>query len=125
MPRIVLALLAIVSCLAGCAAPRQTDVSQHPEISAEHLRIMASGKLANGDQVAGMTRQQIRQTMRMPPVQITSINATDVWMWVKRKGDSLSGEDPAKQVNIRTTVFFNGDLATKVNVTEEPVRVYY
>ena len=144
-PALVL-LVSSVVCFSGCATPRQTYVSQHPELTAEHRKIIVAGQLADRDPVAGMTRQEIRLTMGVDPTQTTTINGEDVWVWVKRKGDSMTllddtthsgssgtgsfsgvprGSDPdavpKKRVQIRTTVFFKGNLATRVDVTEEPL----
>lgn len=106
---------------------------------------MQAGKLIDRDPVAGMTREEIRLTMGVDPTQATSINGEEAWIWVKKKPEPLSmmeGTDrassgtgsgsfanmpresdqtPTKRVNVRTTVFFQGNQATKVDVTEEPV----
>lgn len=135
----------VATLLAGCASPRQEYINRHPQLTAEHRRIMAAGKLIDRDPVAGMTREEIQLTMGVEPTQATSINGEEVWVWVKRKPEPLSmmdGSDrassgtgsgsfsnipresdqpPQKKVNLRTTVFFEGNLATRVDVTEEPV----
>jgi hypothetical protein len=104
---------------------------------------MAAGTLKDRDPVAGMTRDAIRLTMGTDPSQMTTINGEDAWIWIKKKGDSLTlmdesnhsggpgagsfsgmasdeGRAPKKRAIVRTTVFFRGDLATRVDVTEEP-----
>jgi hypothetical protein len=134
---------AVTLCLSGCATPRQTYLNQHPEVSAEHRRLMEAGVLVDRDPVAGMTREQIRLTMGTDPFQVTKINGEDAWVWVKPKRDSLTmvgetrrakspgagsfsnmpGNDepmPKARLVVRTTVFFRGDVATRVDVTEEP-----
>lgn len=140
----LLLALALVLCLPGCATQRQTYLNQHPELSGEHRKLIEAGKLVDRDPVAGMTREQIRLTMGTDPLQVTKINGEDAWVWVKPKRDSLpmmsethhSGstgtgsfsnmprtEDPIPKARyvVRTTVFFHGDTATRVDVTEEPV----
>ncbi len=135
-------LLAFVASLSGCATPQQAYVNQHPELSAEHRKIIAAGRLVDHAPVAGMTREQIRLTMGVDPTQVTSINGEDAWVWVKKRGDSLTlmdesdhGGSPGagsfsglprdsepetkKPMIIRTTVFFHGNLATRVDVTAQ------
>lgn len=131
--------------LTGCATPRQEYINHHPQLSAEHRRILLAGKLIDRDPVAGMTKEEIRVTMGIDPTQATTINGEEAWVWVKRKPQPLpefddssrsssgmgsgsfsnlpreSDEAPGKKVNLRTTVFFQGDLATRVDVTEEQV----
>ncbi len=136
--------LAAASLFTGCTTPRQDYMAQHPELKPEHRKIMAAGVFKDNDPVAGMTRDAVRLTMGTDPAQVTTINGEDAWIWVKKKGDSLTmidesnhsggsgsgtfsglppdnGDDPKKKRSIvRTTVFFRGDLATRVDVTEEP-----
>lgn len=136
-------LLAFVCALTGCATPRQAYLNQHPELSAEHRKVIEAGILADRDPVAGMTRDQIRLTMGKDPWQVTKINGEDAWVWAKPKRDDLtmvedrrsrgSGtgsfanmpktDDPLPKARhiVRTTVFFHGDLATRVDVSEEAV----
>lgn len=134
--------VALAFCLSSCATERQAYLGQHPEVSAEHRKLIEAGKLADRDPVAGMTREQIRLTMGKDPWQVTKINGEDAWIWVKKKTDSLTmvGEsnhsgstgtgsfanmpksddpEPKTRVMTRTTVFFRGDIATHVDVTEE------
>ena len=126
----------------GCTTPRQDYIAQHPELKPEQRKIVAAGALKDHDPVAGMTRDAIRLTMGTDPTQMTSINGEDAWVWIKKKGDSLTMLDetnhsagtgsgsfsdlPAedggrtkKRSVVRTTVFFRGDAATRVDVTEE------
>lgn len=141
-PSFLLFLLAAVCVLQGCTTPRQAYLNQHPELSAEHRKVIEAGTLADRDPVAGMTREQIRMTMGKDPWQVTKINGEDAWVWVKPKRDehtmisetSRSGspgmgsfanqpktDDPMPKATriIRTTVLFHGDVATRVDVTEE------
>lgn len=137
-------LLAAVCVLPGCTTPRQAYLSQHPELSAEHRKVIEAGTLVDRDPVAGMTREQIRLTMGKDPWQVTKIDGEDAWVWVKPKRNentmisetSRSGspgmgsfanqpktDDPMPKAThvVRTTVFFRGDVATRVDVTEERV----
>jgi hypothetical protein len=136
-------LLAIVCGLQGCATPRQAYLSQHPELSAEHRKLIEAGTLADRDPVVGMTREQIRLTMGTDPWQVTKIDGVDAWVWVKPKRNehtmisetSRSGSPgmgsfanqpktddlPKARRIIRTTVLFEGNVATRVDVTEEAV----
>ena len=135
-------LLGSFAALSGCATPQQTYVNAHPELSADHRKVIIAAKLSDRDPVAGMTREQIRLTMNVDPTQMTSINGEEAWVWVKKKADPLSmaGEsshsgssgsgsfsnlpsvtdsEPGKPVMVRTTVFFKGNTTTRVDVTEE------
>lgn len=137
-------LVAATGFLPGCTTPRQAYLNQHPDLSAEHRKLISAGTLADRDPVAGMTREQIRLTMGKDPWQVTKIDGEDAWVWVKPKREELtimsetsrSGspgmgsfanqpktDDPIPKARfiIRTTVFFHGDVATRVDVTEERV----
>jgi len=80
-----LALLAAVCLLSGCETPTKAYVTQHPELSAEHRKIILSGRIKYGDPVAGMTREQVRLVMGTDPDQFDSINGEDAWIWFKSK----------------------------------------
>ena len=133
-----------VALLAGCAAPRRAYVDQHPHLTADQRKVIVAGKLADRDPVAGLTREEIRLTMGADPEQAITINGEEAWVWLKRKPEPMSlmeraeqtgatgsgnssnlprdSNEPSKsKTNIRTTVFFEGNLATRVDVTEEPI----
>ena len=128
-----------LALLAGCANPGQSYVQQHPELSAEQRKVMAAGKLKNGDAVAGLTREQVRLVMGRDPDQFTKIGGEDAWVWTRVKvigfGSGLTqpvdeagggrrdetphgmpDTGPATTGQERTTVYFQGNRATRVVV---------
>ena len=128
-----------LALLMGCANPAQSYVQQHPELSAEQRKIMAAGKLKNGDAVAGLTREQVRLAMGRDPDQFTKIGGEDAWVWMRVKVigfgpgltqpvDEAGGgrrDETARAVpdagaattgQERTTVYFQGNRATRVVV---------
>jgi len=140
--KFALLALAAAAISTGCTTPRQDYIAQHPELSPEHRKIVAAGTFKDHDPVAGMTRDAVRLTMGTDPAQVTKVNGEDAWIWIKKKGDSLTMMDesnhsggpgsgtfsglppendhePKKRSIVRTTVFFRGDTATRVDVTEE------
>ncbi len=134
-------LFAILTvALAGCASPAQTYAKQHPELSAPQLQILNTGKIPDGDAVAGMTREQIQLAMGMEPTQYTKVDGQDAWVYVHKKlspmgissandptfdhrdtrsqhsmaeGESHAPED---QDLVKTTVYFQGNKATRAEV---------
>ena len=143
------ALFVIVAALSGCTTPGQTYAGQHPELSAEQRKIFLAGKIANGDPVAGLTREQIRLIMGRDPSQFTKVNGEDAWVWVReglpvvgpaeeqmgtelggvgrdsggsgasRYGTEVSGNSATTEtVPWRTTVYFQGNRATRAVVSE-------
>jgi hypothetical protein len=143
------AICLIAACLSGCATPGQTYVSQHPELSAEQRKIFLAGKIANGDAVAGLTREQVRLIMGRDPTQFTKANGEDAWVWVREEmpvtghfeeqmgaerggigrdagggGASQYGPEAASNsatkdmLPVRTTVYFQGNRATRAEVSE-------
>ena len=82
---LLLAICLIVAGLSGCATPGQTYAGQHPELSAEQRKIFLAGKIANGDAVAGLTREQIRLIMGRDPSQFTTVNGQEAWVWVRER----------------------------------------
>jgi hypothetical protein len=146
---VLLSTICLLVGLSGCATPGQTYVSQHPELSAEQRRMFVSGKVVNGDAVAGLTREQIRLIMGRDPTQFTRIDGQDAWVWVRERmlvtgpaeeqmgaerggagryaggtgasqyGAEASGNSAGKiMLPERTTVYFQGNRASRAVVTE-------
>jgi outer membrane protein assembly factor BamE (lipoprotein component of BamABCDE complex) len=133
-------LLAVALVLAGCTSPAQTYARQHPELSAKQLEILNTGKIPDGDAIAGMTREQIQLAMGVEPAQYTKVDGQDAWVYVTRKLSPMNlsqandatfnhqdnrsrhslaeGEShaPSDQPTVRTTVYFQGNVATKADV---------
>ena len=128
-----------LALLAGCANPGQSYVQQHPELTAEQRKVMAAGRLKNGDAVAGLTREQMRLVMGRDPDQFTKIGDEDAWVWMRvkvlgfgpglaqpvdeagtgRRDETLRGvpdAGPATTGQERTTVYFQANRATRVVV---------
>jgi hypothetical protein len=137
----LLTLLAAVCLLSGCETPTSAYVKQHPELSPEHRKIILSGKIKFGDPVAGMTREQVRLVMGKDPDQFDSSNGEDSWTWFRAKaahapesdadtggaareggGGRHNADKPTDDSVLvetkphRTTVFFKGDVATRVEI---------
>jgi hypothetical protein len=134
------ACLAAACVLSGCDTPTKAYVKQHPELSAEHRKIILSGRIKYGDPVAGMTREQVRLVMGTDPDQFDSLNGEDAWIWFRSKvvrnkmeAENSNGETeksggggkhhanldtgeltPTESRPGKTTVFFKGDVATHV-----------
>jgi hypothetical protein len=141
MKDIIPLILAVIACgLAGCATPGQTYAQQHPELPAAQLQILKTGKIPDGTAVAGMTQEQVKLAMGIEPAQYTKVDGQDAWVYVQKKlsasgftaanqmdsnrrdnrsqhpmgeGESHAPED---QVQIKTTVYFQGDRATHADV---------
>ncbi len=136
---IPLFLAAIAGVLSGCATPAQTYAKQHPELSPQQLQILNTGRIPDGTAVAGMTQEQVKIAMGIEPAQYTKADGQDAWVYVqkrlsttgitaidptidrrdKRSRQSLmEGEShaPADQALTKTTVYFQGDRATRAEV---------
>lgn len=133
--------LVLAYTLAGCASPAQAYVKQHPELPAAHQQILNTGKIPDGNAVAGMTREQIQLAMGgTEPAQYLKVDGHDAWVYVKKKlspmgissandatfnrrdvrsqhslaeGESHSPED---QPTSKITVYFDGEKATRADV---------
>ncbi len=135
-----------VAVLPGCATPAQNYVRRHPELSAEQRKIFEAGKIPNGDAVAGLTREQVRLIVGRDPTQFTTVNGQEAWVWVKEQmpttgqfeeqmgaerggagrdagglgtsqhGFQAAGNSTSKA--LRTTVYFQGNRATRAEVAE-------
>ncbi len=132
-------LLLVATCvLSGCATPGQTYARQHPEMTAGQLQILRTGKIPDGTAVAGMTQEQVKLAMPMDPTQYIKVDGHDAWVYVQKKLTSTGitagsseldrrdkrnrdGGEPedhsyAGQPETKTTVYFDGDVATKAEV---------
>jgi hypothetical protein len=142
----LLPLFALVLLSPGCASPRGTYVSQHPELPPDHRRILLSGTIKYGDPVEGMTKEAIRLTMGKEPTKTEFADGEEAWIWVRVKeqagradpwdatsvdsvdagsteaaahtGKKSATAAPDKK-EIKTTVFFHGDIANRVQIDEE------
>jgi hypothetical protein len=136
----LLAALVIVCVLSGCETPTKAYVKQHPELSPEHRKIILSGRIKFGDPVAGMTREQVRLVMGTDPDQFDSANGEDAWIWFRSKvvqlkqesdednggsardggggrhhaKEDTGGSVPPSSHPAKTTVFFKGNIASRV-----------
>ena len=146
---LLLPVFAVALLVGGCSTPRSAYVSQHPELAPAHRRILLSGALKYGDPVEGMTKEAIGLTMGKPPTKMETVEGEDVWTWVRVKeqagradpwdatsADSVdagasqasqagqgakrkSGMAAPKGREIKTTVFFHGDIANRVQIDED------
>ncbi|MGB8168931.1 MAG: hypothetical protein WCF18_15645 [Chthoniobacteraceae bacterium] len=134
-------LLAAVALLVGCANPGSTYAAKHPELPPAHRQILMRGKIPNGDAVAGMTREQVKVAMGGDPTTFDKVSNEDVWIYARKKAvgqesfedlgrsgssrmentHSFTQSDdfsPRVDVEMKTTIFFQGDRATHVQSTE-------
>ncbi|HEY3898483.1 MAG TPA: hypothetical protein VGM54_07715 [Chthoniobacter sp.] len=129
-------LLLLATCLlSGCGTPGQTYAKQHPELSPAHLQILKTGKVPDGDAIAGMTREQVQIAMGVDPAQYTKVDGHDAWVYVRKtlsaqplttnstpeidrqdgrnKGSLLDtpNQSPQNQDQTKTTIVFDGNVA--------------
>ncbi len=132
-------LAAVAAAFGGCATPAQTYAKQHPELTPEQVQIFNTGRIPDGTAVAGMTQEQVKIAMVVEPVQYTKVDGQDAWIYVqkklsaggitpidptidrrdKRSRESLMDSEshaPSDQPLIKTTVYFQGDRATRADV---------
>ncbi len=131
------ALLLLATCLlSGCGTPGINYAKQHPELSPAHLQILKTGKVPDGDAIAGMTREQVQIAMGVEPAQYTKVDGHDAWVYVRKtlstvpltsnstpeidrqdgrnKGSLLDSPNqaPQNQEQTKTTIIFDGNVAT-------------
>ena len=130
------ALLLLASCLiSGCGTPGITYAKQHPELPPAHLQILKTGKVPDGDAIAGMTREQVQIAMGVEPAQYTKVDGHDAWVYVRKnlspaplvsdstpqidrqdnrnKGSLLDTPDQLQtREQTKTTIIFDGNVAT-------------
>jgi hypothetical protein len=133
----------IAFLLMACTNEGQIYAKKHPELSPEHSRIMASGKIPDGTVVAGLTREQIRIAMGTDPYTIDRDGNEDVWVFSHKKAISTNIEDadaranssldkahgytetdpdqkaPRIDVDVKTSVYFDGNIATHARTVQE------
>ncbi len=136
-------LLALASCfLVSCASPGTSYADQHPELSPVQRQIFIAGHIPNGTAIAGLTREQVRMVMGRDPSVFEKIDGEDAWVFVRKKtvarnfqpvpaqapGTNMQnnrsfteeeGSAPSTTMNEKTTVFFQGNLATHAEYKEE------
>jgi len=140
MKKTTLLIVAAASCLlSGCGTPGQTYAKQHPELPAPHRQILMTGKIPDGDAVAGMTREQIQIVMGVDATQYTKVDGHDAWVYVKKRltsepfsvahsdfgqqdnrnrgmPDETAAQSPEGQRSVKTTIIFDGNVATRADV---------
>jgi len=131
---IPLVLLLAAGLLCGCSAG-QAYAKKHPELPPQQLQFLRTGKVPEGDGIAGMTREQVQIAMGMEPTQYTKVDGHDAWVYVRKslgttalttdsaseldrrdnrtKGSLLGSETPSPQNSDQTkiTIVFDGDVA--------------
>jgi hypothetical protein len=136
------ALVAMATGLAGCANPGKSYADRYPELPAAHREILARGKIPSGDAVAGLTREQVKLAMGGDPTTFDKIGNEDAWIYIRKKAVGVeefeefsrtgssrmesthsytqsSDFAPRVDVELKTTVFFKGDRATRALNTGE------
>ena len=136
-------LFVISLLLAACTNEGQIYAKKHPELSPAHRSIMASGRIPDGTAVAGLTRDQIRIAMGTDPYTIDREGNEDVWVFSHKKAVSANLENadaradatldkahgyteterdqtaPRVDVDVKTSVYFDGNIATRARTVEE------
>ncbi len=133
----LLAALLSSVVFSSCASSGKSYADSHPSLTAEQKNIVVKGKIPDGSAVAGMTKEDIRATMRGDPSQFTTVNGTEAWVYVRDSDDGPSlapemqntspghmGGDPtvsaaemdAGLVKVHTTVLFENGRATRAEV---------
>jgi len=130
--------------LSACTNEGQIYAKKHPELTLAQRRILATGKIPDGTAVAGLTREQIRIAMGTDPYTIDRTSEEDVWIFSHKKaiskdpefantpanavldkthgyGESNNNEEnaPRVDVDVKTTVYFDGNIATHAHTVEE------
>jgi len=137
------ATLFSICALTGCVSQGQSYASKHPELSPAQRQILVSGKIPSGDAVAGLTRAQVKLAMGGDPATFDKINGEDAWVYVHKKAVARDASEdaghaapsssfdsnrsfteaenfgPRTDVDVKTTIFFQGDRATHTQTTEE------
>ena len=130
-----LVLLLAAGLLSACVSAGQAYAKKHPELTPPQLQFLKTGKVPDGDAIAGMTREQVQIAMGVEPTQYTKVDGHDAWVYVRkslsatplttnstpeldrrdsRNKGSLMGSDLSSQSSDqnRTTIYFDGELAT-------------
>jgi hypothetical protein len=136
-------VLVISFLLAACTNEGQIYAKQHPELNPVQRRILASGIIPDGTAVAGLTRAQIHMAMGTDPSTFDRVGGEDVWIFTHKKAvarDPIFANSPADSVldkshgytetdteqttprvdvDVKTTIYFQGDIATHARTVEE------
>jgi len=122
-----------IFCISGCATPGSRYADAHPELSPEHRRVLVTGRISAGDEVQGLTKEQITFAMGRPK-KIEKHDDQEAWIYTKGKGfpfvpdsqftpdyDQLNLGDlgDCPMIEEKTTVFFKGNQATFAQITQE------
>ena len=135
--------LLTLGLLSGCANPGQSYASKHPELSATHRQILATGKVPSGDAIAGMTGEQVKLAMGGYPAVFDKVGGENAWVYVHRKTVTAKPDEDVtmkpnsgrhgkknkspesgraetgKAVDVKTTIFFVKDVATHAEYSED------
>ena len=132
---ILLFSLSVLYLSVGCTTPGQAYVKQHPELTEAQRKIFRDGQITEGDDVKGLTKEQIRVAMNSDPAQFDRFDGMEAWVFIKPPvgatldelrsgaagmpaGSSNSAiADTRDKRGKRTTVIFDGDRAVRATVT--------
>jgi outer membrane protein assembly factor BamE (lipoprotein component of BamABCDE complex) len=137
------AAVAALCLLAACTNEGQIYAKKHPELNPVQRRILATGIIPDGAAVAGLTRDQIRMAMGTDPYTFDRVGDEDTWVFSHKKAvarDPVFANSPADSVldkahgytetetdqntprvdvDVKTTVYFEGNIATHAHTIEE------
>jgi outer membrane protein assembly factor BamE (lipoprotein component of BamABCDE complex) len=140
----LLVAAAMLLFLPGCATPGAGYAAKHPELTPGQRQILITGKIPPGEDVAGLTREQVKLAVGKDPATYDKVGDQDVWIYVQKKAVSrdkfadMRGNDggtssmenthsftesedfaPRSDVDVKTRIFFRGNAATGAQVSEE------
>jgi outer membrane protein assembly factor BamE (lipoprotein component of BamABCDE complex) len=141
MKPVCLSVFLTILCFSGCSTPGSQYAKAHPELSAAHREILINGEIPGGVAVEGMTKEQIRLAIG-DPTRLDTLNGQSVWVYVRQRfvdispdkdsasqfgSGSFSQQNFTEKTNVGprpsikevTTVFFNGDRATRAQLSRE------
>ena len=132
---------ALLCLLSSCASEAQSYARAHPELTPVQRKMMNTGKIPDGTAVAGLTKTQVHLIMGGDPMTFDKADDLDLWVYSHKKavattprlatgpsdstldmhGMSPSNEAnaPRTDVDVKTTIYFQGDVAVRAQTVEE------
>ena len=140
-PSIAFLVILTPALFLGCqSSPGKTYAKQHPELTPQQREIFMKKKVTDVSAVAGLTKEQLRIALG-EPTQFENVEGVESWIYIRRNtemdaennmravmsgtdrgsmsGAGIGGTHPSDYVpvnNLRTTIFFNGNTATRATV---------
>ena len=134
-------LLAAALTLAACTTTAQRYAAGQPGLTPAQRRIFQTGRIPAGEDVAGLTRAQIRIAMGRDPSTYDQSDDGDVWIYTRKVSLGRPLDAPGREPNSsmqsttsftdtaaydehgdvdeKTAITFQGDRAIRARITEE------